>query len=480
MRAARRPAAEIAALVVVLVLGALLALRGSRSGWTYDEGTYLLSVFDLEGGQALGTDVYAPQPPLFYSLVRLAAWMFGHDIADVRKGIIVVFLLGVTGAYLLARALVGPWAGLAAAAFVVVAPPIPLEVARVHADLPALALTLLALGLAAQTPGNRRTQLLLAFSAGALLMMAVGVKLTALIGVVPLVLLLIRSARPAARVTVAAVGAFITLAVVLLVYRHAIGALWSSLVEYRQAARRTPNLVSRREILGIVLDLHSAFTIAVLAGGALAAWRVIRKRSLATAPILVPVVVLALLGFLALATYRPLHENHLVLASAVLAVLAAVLIGWGGAPLSVRGQAILASFIVVLALAAFSQGWRRVGVELEAASPDAIGLAGRLAYRTPVTAFVVSDNPGIAYLARRRTPGALVDTARLRFDTGTLTDAAVLRSIDESCVVAVVAARAFLLRPPLLEAFGKRFASVEASRAGQLYFGRRTPLPRGC
>ena len=96
-------------------------------------------------------------------------WAFGPDVVDVRKGIIAVFLMGVVGAYLLVRALVGPWAGLAAAAFIVVAPPIPFEAARVHADLPALAFTLLALGLAAQSPGRRGAQLCLAYSAGALL-----------------------------------------------------------------------------------------------------------------------------------------------------------------------------------------------------------------------------------------------------------------------------------------------------------------------
>ena len=230
-------------------------------------------MLNLEGGQALGTDVYAPQPPLFYSLVRGAAWAFGHDVPDVRKGIIAVFLMGAVGAYLLVRGLVGPWAGVAAAAFFVVAPPTPFEAARVHADLPALALTLLALGLAAQRPAGRRAQGLLAFSAGALLMVAVGVKLTALIGVLPLALLLARSARPAARIVAAAVGAAMAVAVVLLVYRHAIVSLWESLVEYRQAARRTPNLVSRREVLDSVLDLHAAFTIAVLLGIAAAALR---------------------------------------------------------------------------------------------------------------------------------------------------------------------------------------------------------------
>ena len=163
----------------------------------------------------------------------------------------------------------------------------------------------------------------------------------------------------------------------------------------------------------------------------------------------------------------------------MLGLLAAALIGWGAAALSLPGQSVLAVMVVLLALGAFSQGWRRVGAELEPPAPDTIRLADRLAELTPATSLVVSDNPGIAYLARRRTPGAVVDTARLRFETGSLTNAAVLESIDGSCVVAVVAARTFLLRPRLLGAFEERFANVEMSTAGRVYFGRRASCSVG-
>ena len=38
----------------------------------YDEGVYLTSVDALERGQRLGGDVFAPQPPVFYLLLRLS------------------------------------------------------------------------------------------------------------------------------------------------------------------------------------------------------------------------------------------------------------------------------------------------------------------------------------------------------------------------------------------------------------------------
>jgi len=479
-RALRRPAAELVALASVLLLAVLLALRGAGSGLTYDEGTYLLSVLNLQGGQALGTDVFAPQPPLFYELVRLSSWVFGPEVEEVRRGIVVAFLAGVLGAYLLVRALVGPWAGVAAAALVVVAPPIPLDATRVHADLPAVALMLLALGLAAEPRGGRRAQLALGFAAGAVLAIAVGVKLTALIGVVPLALLLFSrpAARPA-RSAATAAGAAVVTVTVLVVYRDALGPLWSSLVGYRRAARETPNLVGGREILEIVLDLHAAFTVAFLLGVILAAVRLLRERTARAATVVVPALLLAVLGALALATYRPLHLNHLVLASAVLGVLAATLIGWGAAGLSARGQAVVAGLVCLLVLGSFSQGWRRAGTELMPPDASVIALADRLGRVAPSGSLVVSDNPGVAYLARRRTPGGLVDTARLRFATGSLTDADVLETVDRTCVVAIVAARTFLLRPGLLAGFEERFGRRERVGEGFVLSERRRPCPPG-
>ena len=471
--------AHWAALAVVLVPAAMLALRGSRSALTYDEGTYLVSVLDLQHGQELGTDVFAPQPPLFYGAVRLATWVFGPDVADVRKGIVIMLLAGMLGAYLLVRALVGPWAGVAAAALVVVAPPVPLDAARVYADLPALALTLLALGLAAQRPERRGAQVLLACTAGAVLAVAVGVKLTALIGLPPLVLLLAMRPRPAGRLAAAAAGALVTAAFVALAYRNAIGALWTSLVDYRRAARATANLVGPREVLGVVLDLHAAFTVALLAGVALAGVRLVREQSLREVASIAPVVVLAVLSWAALLAYRPLHLNHLVLVSVALAVSAAALAGWGAAALGPSAQRLAGAGMAVLALLAFSQGWRRAGNELPRESPDVVRLASRVAEVTPADAFVVTDKPGVAYLARRQVPGALVDTARLRFETGSLTDVTVLETIDRSCVAAVVAGRSFLLRPQLLAGIRERFEHVERSPAGLLFLGRRAPCDTG-
>lgn len=337
---------------------------------------------------------------------------------------------------------------------------------------------MLSLGLAAQRPTGRRAELGLAFSAGAVAMVAVGIKFTALLGVVPLVLLLARPDRRAARLVAATLGALLIAAIVLIAYRHALDALWTSMIDYRQAAHETQNLVRGRQFIEVVLNPRAAFTLALALGVVLAAVRLVRERARAPVRTIAPALLFVLLAALALATYRPLHLNHLVVAAAALAVLAATLIGWGAAGLAPRSRAVVGALVVVLALGAFSQGWRRSGTESAPPDPGTVALAARLARLVPENALVVSDNPGLAYLARRRTPGALVDTAHLRFETGSLTNADVLRAIDQSCVVAVVAARHFLPRAELLAGIERRFSHVESTPAGKLYSGRKAPCPR--
>jgi hypothetical protein len=251
------------------------------------------------------------------------------------------------------------------------------------------------------------------------------------------------------------------------------------MVDYRRAARTTPNLVGGRQFIEVVLNPRSAFTVALALGVVLAVARLVRQRAQARVGAIVPALLFALLGALALATYRPLHLNHLVVASATLAVLAATLIGWGAACLAPRGRAVVVVLVVILVLGSFSQAWRRSGTESAPPDPGTVALAARLATLVPEKALVVSDNPGLAYLARRRTPGQLVDTAHLRFETASLTNADIFRILDRSCVVAVVAARHVLPRPELLAGIGRRFTTVESSPAGKLYTGRKAPCLPG-
>ncbi len=66
---------------------------------------------------------------------------------------------------------------------------------------------------------------------------------------------------------------------------------------------------------------------------------------------------------------------------------------------------------------------------------------------------VVADRPIVPFLADRRVPGQLVDTALLRFETGSLTPGEVVRSLTR----VVVSGRAFETQPAIMRALERGY-----------------------
>src|SRR5688500_8589918 len=97
----RRPAAlETLALAVLVVAQALLFGRLAGSDTDYDEGVYLSSVDALEHGQKLGSDVFAPQPPGWYLLLRLISLAGAVSVRGFHPGMVAVAILTCLAAYL--------------------------------------------------------------------------------------------------------------------------------------------------------------------------------------------------------------------------------------------------------------------------------------------------------------------------------------------------------------------------------------------
>jgi len=71
-------------------------------------------------------------------------------------------------------------------------------------------------------------------------------------------------------------------------------------------------------------------------------------------------------------------------------------------------------------------------------------------------------------------PPDLVDTASLRFDTGSLTVQGLLRTIgDDETIAAAVAGRAFVTKPKLLDGLGRIFEHRLERPAVVIFYGRR-------
>jgi hypothetical protein len=89
-----------------------------------------------------------------------------------------------------------------------------------------------------------------------------------------------------------------------------------------------------------------------------------------------------------------------------------------------------------------------VGIARAPEPASNIAAARALARLTPPGTLTVDDRPIVSFLAHRRVVGSLVDLARLRWETGSLTDTGVVDELGPAG--AVVVSRALRDRPSVL------------------------------
>ena len=126
-----------------------------------------------------------------------------------------------------------------------------------------------------------------------------------------------------------------------------------------------------------------------------------------------------------------------------------------------RPEAAAVGVLGLLLVAGYGQQHRRLAVADMPENPELVAAAQTLRRVTMPDDLVVSDQPIVPFLAERRVWGPLVDTANLRFQTGSLTDGEVLRELEKGDVAAVVVGRSFLRRPALLAGIRVRYRRVE-------------------
>jgi hypothetical protein len=264
---------------------------------------------------------------------------------------------------------------------------------------------------------------------------ALSVKLTALTAA-PTILWLVRR-----RLVPAFAGFLGFAAVLLLAHVTALGDLWTSGITYHDKARSTPAVIPHphRQILDQIPHSTPFFVLAVIALVATIVFGVLR-RPLGTWPLWLWVG----LSVVFLLVHKPLHYNHLIdfpftLAVATGATIGAVLRRLPWPVTAVVGVAVAAGFV---------QQWHRVGVAKTPEPASNVAAAHALARLTPPGTLTVDDRPIVSFLARRRVVGQLVDLALLRFETGSLDDAQVIRDLEPAN--AVVVSRALRTRPVVL------------------------------
>ena len=447
-------AAELAALAVIVAAHVVLLTQLLHTPTTFDEGVYLLSLDELRHGQALGRQVFTSQGPGFYVVLQAIGAIFGVTVTGVRLGIVTLDAIGAVFAFLLGRRVAGPLGGLGAAAMIAVAPKLGDFGGRVFADQCAMVLVVVSLWLvAARQP----------LPAGAVYAAAVLVKVTALTAL-PTVVVLLALERLRTRALVqAAGGAAALVAVIALVYIRDLGSIWSDAVSYHVDSRRITGRIGRHEFEGF-FGLKTPFLWLTLLAVVLLAFTWRRAWPYWLWPVLASIFVLR---------YQPLRDNNLLVLPYAFAVPAGLTLGLAARRLQPR----LLAITIVAAALAFAAGWiqqlHAVRVERTqlggAEDPALVTAAKRLGALTKPGDVVISDQPIVAFLADRRVPGKYVDTANLRFDTGSLTEPEVLHDADR--VAALFAGRAFTEHPNLMAALPNHFRHRVSLPGGVIFYG---------
>ncbi len=456
----RRRLGGALALCAVLVVAGLLYGRSLHAATNYDEQVYLSSLDALAHGQSLGTDVYASQPPGFYTLLRAVSLLPGDGVSALRLPFLLIALLGLGAAFALGRKIAGTWGGIGAASVLAIAPPFPVQAARIQADTASVVIALCALAVlvyARRNPG-------LAAGAGAIAGAAVSVKLLALPVVVPLAVLLIgwRSWRLAGAVAVGAASVWVGL---LIAYAGALPDLWDSVVtDHRLARDLGPSIGDNvHRVLLHPIEWRTPAGVLVPIGLVCA---VLFVRRLET---------LALFAWIAasaafLIYQQPLFDHHMVLIATALAVTGGMGLGAAVRRTPEPARIAVAGVGALLLVAGVVQEGRRLDRQVgESAAIRTI--ARQLHARTTPTELIGTDLPIVPFLADRRVPGQLVDTSSVRLGIGSLTDAEILSTLARNRVRAIVVGRTFEDRPALVHALRARYPRTIERGGITLYLG---------
>ena len=423
--------ADVLALAALLGVAAFLFSLGLDDRTNYDEGVYLASLDALRHGQELGRDVFASQPPGFYVLLRLLGLFAGRSIEGIRVGMLVLALVGVAAAFVLGRELAGRFAGVAAAALVIAAPPYAAEAPRVQADMPAVALALVALAIAARS--FRPARMWGPAAVGAFAAAAISVKLLALPVVVPLAVLGMKRRVDARATGALLVGALVVVAGLAIAYAPVLPQLWHQVAGFHWGAHWIGGGESSGRRIVDYFSPHTPTTWA--AAAALCAALFLRRQ------LVLWLWVAAAIGFLLL--QKPLLDHHFVLLAAAVATAAGASLGSGRGRL---GAAFLA-VAGVTAVAGWVQDYRQIDRSTKPEPVEIRQAAHVVRVLTRSNELVASDLPIVPYLADRREPGRLVDTSAVRFASGSLTPGDVRRARAR----VYVAGREFLSHPEAIK-----------------------------
>jgi 4-amino-4-deoxy-L-arabinose transferase-like glycosyltransferase len=483
----------------------------------YDEGVYWQSLRAMAGGHALFTDIFSSQPPFFLLSVYPLFAALGCTLEAARAGVVVWSFVGVGAAYFAGRAVAGRRGGLIAAALLAFEPLYVAESRTLQAEAPALAFAMLAVALAAvggtKAGGVRAAY---AFAAGAALAFGCGAKLFDVVAAVPVAFYLLH--RPArspsltplgwvrhatANAVPCTVGGLTAVALLVFPFAGRLDAYYDQVVHFHLLAKQLPK-EGVLDNLRILAGEWPLLPLAVLATGlavvATKSGTAALRRRLITPAAWTAVTVLFLL------VQHPLMDHHVSLLSPPLALLAAVAAGGllatqapqpgvgskpaadaaprspssvtvapGGGRLgrAFRRPAVIAAALAVAGGAMVAIAWAQAVDAGRRPTFAQRQVATAIARHTTHDAWVMADDQYLAGLAGRDVPPPLVDTSRVRVQTGNLTRADLEHAAADPRVEAILFHSGHFDRMPGFRAWVQaRFQLVQTFDDGRALYVR--------
>jgi 4-amino-4-deoxy-L-arabinose transferase-like glycosyltransferase len=454
---------------LVGIAAGLVFTRALGTRTNYDEGVYLASLDAMRRGQALGSELYTSQPPVFYWLLRALAAPFGSSIPDIRLAFALFATVGVAAAVTLGWRLYGPPAGVAAGALLAIGIPFPTFASTVAADVPAMTLGLLSLVLLAFAL-PRAAPWPWAAGAGAVLALAVLTKLLAAPFAVPFVALVL-AARAGRRVLPPALlGVALATSIVLVANIGAIGDIWRQVVTDHTEARNLGTFSGNVDQITTLFEPRTPFAWLVPLG--LLAF-VLSRPARATWPLwtFVPAAV----GFLVFV--RPLTDHHLVLLSVACAISAGPSLALAIGSLRRTPQLAATAALVLFVCAGLYQEQRRLHRNDLPEPPEVTWAVDAIARATSPDALVVTDLPIVLFRTGRPTVGSLVDISNTRVSGGTLTAAEVNAEIRRTNPAAVLVGRMLKFLPPVVAELERRYRFSVRCGSATLFLAARASTP---
>ena len=442
--ARRWPPLDVTVLVVASVLIRLPTYLAERH-LTFDDGVYGVSALAMRDGEIPFRDVFSPQGPAWLPLVWLFDLLGGRTATSPRLYPLVAGVVLTLATYACGRRLTDRTGALVAAGCTVLAGSVLWVTSPIAADGPAMAWAMAALAVA--LAHRERPTLAKAVGIGVLVGLALATKLVMISTGVPVAVLMLTPAWPVLRqrrldrTTLVQVGAglaaLVVVGVATTVPFGAADVVDQYITYHSDAAEGHRDLLDNLSKIATTVPDRNVLTVGLVAAALVAG--ILRHRRgeprpgrPAAADLPHPMsdtrmlVVWWVVTLLSLLAYAPLFRPHLVVAVPPLVLLA----GMHRPPTRV-----LVALLVVLVPV---QLWR--DADLLVPGDYAEGSEARAAEvlaALPDGAWVISDEPGFAWVTGHRVPADLVDASIHRVETGRITAASLAEAAADPRVCAV-------------------------------------------